>query len=257
MPTPTTQESIERAEIVPEFFAYLRHLVASRQRLVIINLQDRTTWKGHSRSLLLEELQKHAEYAETLLVVTLAKETEFYYQDGPYVEINKSSDFLDQFQMHLEDEQSGYYFPPALREVLFPEWTRALLEKIHLLFFEEKNTLTVKARRAFIDITHLFIALKAADFFDPQYLTFLSKDGLDLGACEVVELLVLLQGSKKEGWHSKELAKLSALLFGQTLLIRERNIQKKCFERFLQAIKWLEIEREGDVLKLFSDLLEI
>src|SRR5690606_11715969 len=79
LPCPTKQTIITKAEITEEFRNYLR-ILPSRERHLLINLQDRTRWEEQARCRAIETLQKDVEFSHKLVVVTLPKQTDFYLQ---------------------------------------------------------------------------------------------------------------------------------------------------------------------------------
>ena len=79
-------------------------------------------------------------FSEVLNVVTLAKDTDFYKQIGTYHNLSDAKEFIDQFLEHLQDESTGYYFPSAIREKIFPKFSLDLLETLHQEVFHNKKT---------------------------------------------------------------------------------------------------------------------
>ena len=181
MPCPIVQEIIDKAYIIEEFKTFFRGL-DMQQHLLLINYQDRTSWKEHARCVAIEEISRQAEFAEFLTVVTLAKDTDFYNQMGFYADINGADTFIDHFIQHLGDEITGYYFPPKIKKALFPTFIHSLFTSIHDVFFENKSSLTVQERLDFIQISYHFIELKLLELTHSTYLTLGSKDGLDVAA---------------------------------------------------------------------------
>lgn len=253
MPCPILQEMINKAYVTEEFKTFLRAM-NPKEHLLFINYQDRTSWKEHARALAIEELSRQAEFAELFTVVTLAKDTDFYNQEGFYKEIDEAQTFIDHFIQHLSDEITGYYFPSKLKKELFPLFMPKLLELIHKTFFEGKEQLTVKERHNFIQATYHFIELKLIELVDPTYLTLGSKDGLDITATANIGLIALLGLPQKKRWEERESDKLNALLFGATLMIRERVIHPERFERLVSLISLLETK--GNYLKEFKTLFQ-
>lgn len=242
IPSPTRQEQTKRAEITKEFKIFLYHVGNKKEgeRVLIFNFQDRTSWKEHARALALEELSRKAEFAEILTVVTLAKETDFYNQAGYYHNLEGADDFKRQFLEHLQDENTGYYYPVGLKSELFSEFLPALLETLHEYFFQGEEALTLANRLDFIEMTYLLMELKILELTQPQYISHLSKDGLDLsgsGSAALVIVLLYLQGKK---WDGEDAEGLLYLLYGPTLMQRERPLHRERFERLLSLSRCLE-----------------
>ena len=81
LPSPTPQEYIHEAHISEEYRTFLR---ATDQKHLLINLQDRNSWKEGARAEALEHLQKERDFANQLTVVTLGVHGDFYLQKGAY-----------------------------------------------------------------------------------------------------------------------------------------------------------------------------
>ncbi len=249
MPSPIHQHSILRAEIVEEFKTYLR---ASKESHLLINFQDRTSWKEHARSLAIEELSRNAEFADQLTVVTLAKDTDYYDQIGIYENIGDAKEFIEQFAHHLGEEQTGYYFPAKIRDKLLPGWVAKLIHQIHTTFFNKKAELSKPERLDFISIAYIMIELKLIELIEPSFLTHCSKDGLDIGGTSTVSLLAFLHEDKK--WNEAEKNRFFELLFLPTMMLRERAPHPERMERLEALLR--RLEENGHYLQEFEALFK-
>ncbi len=259
LPSPTSQERIDKAKVVEELKIYLQTIGHEKHgRLLLFDFQDRTSWKEYARAKAIEELSQRAEYTAVLFVATLANQTDFYFQRGEYADLEESEQFIEVFAQLLADEGTGYYFSQELREVLFPRFVPALLSKIHASFFEGKKRLTLKDRECFIDMAYLLIELKAIEACDPLTIGFVSKDGLDEASVRGVSFLSLLVSHQQTKLREEELEHLNYLLLGSTLLLRERAPRKNVFARFAQVLKLIEskITPKGLLLEPFADLFD-
>ncbi|NGX55575.1 MAG: hypothetical protein KR126chlam2_01211 [Chlamydiae bacterium] len=256
MACPIKQEAIHRAVIADEFVAFLRAYKSHKEgRLLLINYQDRTSWKEHARCAAIEELAHLAEFADTLTVVTLSKDTDFYHQSGLYHELKNADEFIRQFEEHLGDESGGYYFPSDLKEALFPNFIGKMLTKVHKVFFKGKKSLSHRERLDFIELTYRFIELKLIELVSPDLLTMTSKDGLDIGGSSSVGLLALLGAASKKKWSAEEFDQLRLILFGPTLMIRERVIDPDRFDRLYHLIH--RFEESPEFAKEFGSLCKL
>lgn len=250
LPCPIVQEWINHAVVSEEFKTFLRGFEPD-ERLLIVNFQDRTSWKEHARSVAIEDLARHAEFAPNLTVVTLAKDTDFYNQTGVYRELEEADDFIAQLADHLGDVNTGYYFPAPVSKELFPKFIDTLLPQIHETFFDGRKKLSYLERLDFIQLAYHLVELKLIDLIKPDYLALTSKDALDIGATSTVGFLALLSvGSGKKLEHKK----IQTSLFGSTLMQRERVIHPERFDRLCALIRLLE--QKGDYLKPFSPLFK-
>ena len=111
LPCPTHQEFIHKADLIPEFKGFLRN--NAEQGHLLINFQDRTSWREQARASTIEGLCEVEEFCDRLYVATLAKDTEFYHQLAPYHEEHQAHRFIAHLKEHLSDELSGFYFLKA------------------------------------------------------------------------------------------------------------------------------------------------
>ena len=249
MPAPIRQRFIHRAEVADEFKAYLR---ATTENHLIINYQDRTSWREHARSEALEELGRHAEFADRLTVVTLAKDTEFFDQGGIYEELSNANDFIQQFAHHFEDEKTGYYFPTQLHTELLPTWTQKMLECVHKTFFQNKAELSKQERIDFISIAYLLLELKLMERLQPSVVTHCTKDGLDGSSASTAALLAFLKEQSK--WSEAEVERFFSILFVPTMLQRERAPHPERMERLESLLH--RLEESGHYLEALKKLFE-
>lgn len=250
MPSPTIQEFIDQAIVNDLFKDYLHAATLHKNSfyLLMFNLQDKTSWKEHARCKVLEEMARSAEFHDVFTVVTLAKDTEFYTQTGVYHDLSNASDFIDQFNEHLGDETTGYFFPPHLKKELFQGFISTLLQTVHEAFFSSKKELKLNERLDFIELVYHFIELKIVELENPTYFTLTSKDGLDITGTSAVGLLALISALQDKKWKEEEFSLINLILFGQTLLNRERAVHKERIDRLIDMVKVLENHR-GQISK--------
>lgn len=247
LPSPTTQEFINKAMVTDEFKAYLRTYAHQNptDKLLYINLQDRTSWRDHARCIAIEGLEHIKEFENCVHVVTLPKDTDFYHQLPPYQSENHAIIFINQFKEQLEDDNTGYYFPNRIRKALFPHFIDHLLKEIHKVFFSGKNVLTRDQRMDFIEIAHQFIELKLIEIVKPTAFSLSCKDGLDCGSAAnaLLYAFVRLIGGDKITEADRE--EINLLLYGPSLVVRERIINSDRFNRALSAIRCIEGIRQN------------
>ena len=120
LPSPTKQHFIDQAKVLEEFKGFLHACIDDpiEKKHLIFNFQDRTSWQEYARSHVLEELQKNAEYAKNINVVTLTKNSDFYYQYSPYHLLNDANDFIIQFNQHIHSGIGGFFFPKNIAEII-------------------------------------------------------------------------------------------------------------------------------------------
>ncbi len=260
IPSPTTQTIINKVQIIDEFRGFLRAISSTKpeQRHLIINLQDRTSWKEFARCKALEELQKNAEFGGNLYVITLPKMTDFYYQNNEYLDLNEAKKFLAVISEQLATpEACGFFFPPSMSGAELTRFVQKCVPLIHKYFFEGKNTLSRRNREDFIEIFYQFLILKAIDHLEPATMSFTCKDALDTGAAAhsaFYAFAQLFNGSldgREEGDFLRWLA------YGPALFVRERAIDAERMNRMLTALETFDAQmgtRTEEIVKAFSDL---
>ncbi|MGA8165555.1 MAG: hypothetical protein WB791_11160 [Waddliaceae bacterium] len=242
LPTPTYQEFIDRAEVIEEFKAFLRDYAKSQfiRRHLIINFQDRTSWREHFRATALEQLQEQRDIGRSLVVVTLAKDTEFYHQSPPYRNENNVNLFIENFKEHLADENCGYYFPKEIRDKLFPLFIDGVIDATHRIFFSGKNVLPKNCRLDFIEIFYLFLELKIIELTQPDTFSLLCKDSIDIGGVATTQLYAFLKILTNEKMSESEYEHLNLILYTAPLLVRERIVLPDRFHSMVNALKRIE-----------------
>ena len=258
LPSPTRQTMIHKAEVVEEFESFLRFL-AKGKRCLVIQLQDRTSWYEHARADVLEKLQRKAEFAETLTVVTLAKNTDFYFQTDAYYELSSAELFLENFFQQIESGEScGFYFPPLLQTKEVKEFCKELLRKIHQQFFQAKETLTRKNRLDFIELFYLFFTMKLIELIRPDVLSFSCKDGIDTTAAASAAFYAFLRElTTLSPWTKEEREYLLWMIYSSALIVRERLIDPQRLSRFVSALSTFQVEFEANREKILDSFKEL
>ena len=112
------------------------------------------------------------------------------------------------------------------------------------MFFEGKKELSLRARLDFIEIAYHFIELKLLELVPSTFTTLTSKDGLDGGGTSICGLMAFLAIGQGRKWSAEEFEAISRMVFGPTLLHRERVVHKEFIERLHGMIQLLE-EKKG------------
>ena len=249
LPSPTSQQVVKKAEVIDEFSGFLRSLGSEKrnQRHLLINLQDRTSWQEHSRCIAVEEFQKNSEFANTLMVVTLPKNADFYMQAGTYLSLDDASEFLRQFEEQIASaEECGFYFPPEIDQKQIMQFSKQAMKTIHAVFFGKKEVLTHKNRLDFIEIFYLMFILKLIETFKPDTLSFTCKDAVDTGASASAEMFAYLRMMNDPShWSKEEKDFLLWMLYSPALAVRERAIDVQRLNRMTSALAVVNAELEA------------
>lgn len=246
LPCPIHQDAINKASVNEEFKAFILDLKSrhSEGKHLIINLQDRTSWKEEARCKVLEELQFKEDFENDLVVVTIPKDTEFYYQTPPYLEEKHSEVFIKNLKNHVLSDSSGFFFPKAIKQQLASGFIESLAQAVLRIFFHNKNVLLQENRMDFIEIFYVFLQLKLIEIVKPSSFSFTCKDCLDIGSSTSALLFSILKLLNEDRLNDHEIDYINVLLYASSILIRERLISPERFKRYLNALKLFEVVRD-------------
>jgi len=249
LPSPTSQTTIDQANLVNEFYGFLRSIGSQKrsQRHLLFNLQDRTSWYERARCVAVEEVHKNAEFTDTLIVVTLPKNADFYMQSGSYLDQNDAKEFKRELKEQIvSGEQCGFYFPKEIDEKTVLKFTDNALETIHKVFFGNKDVLIHKNRLDFIEIFYLMFTLKLIEIFKPDIISFTCKDAIDTGAAASAELFAFLRMMNDAShWSKEEKDFLLWMLYSSALGVRERAIDVQRLNRMTSALSLVNAELDA------------
>lgn len=254
---PTRQTNIDKAIILDEFKGFLRHLESCRknERLLIFNYQDRTSWQSYTRSDLVERYQKDAEISDILCVVTIPKNTEFYFQSEAYLTLNSAQDFIQVLQMQLKEAASSGFFFEGISDIsALLEFSEKCAKLILKHFFANKKLLSRKNRLDFIEIFYQFLQMKIVDIIDPSIIGFMSKDSIDVtstAACGFYAFFKILL--EKNPFKEESDDDFLEMLFLPALMIRERGIDIQLLSRLMSFLSITASDIEVRRNKLIND----
>jgi hypothetical protein len=258
-PAPIYQEFIHKAKIVEEFRGFLRSYRndTDKRKHLLINLQDRTSWREHARCRAIENLEFDPQIGESLCVVTLATDTDFYNQLAPYHQFNHADIFIEQFKEHLKGEGSGFYFSSFFNKAELFNFIDQSMGIIQRIFFSGKNVLLRERRLDFIEIFYLLLQLKLIEWVNPDSFSLTCKDCIDTGASYSVMLGAFLMLLNDPDWTESDINYLNFMLYAPALLIRERTLLPERFNRMISALRTIENARqeagEGNFSKIVKE----
>lgn len=254
-PAPIHQEFINKASIIDEFKDLFRD--SKMDYHLLFNIQDRTSWKEEARCKALEEMGCSQQFCRKLSVVTLAVDTDFYFQEGGYEHLSHAENFIEKFKELLHDKSSGFFFPDFIyQELIKEDFFNHALHAIHLQFFSGKNVLMQESRISFIEIFYLFLMIRILNIANPKSFSLTCKDGIDIGPAYSGGLFVLQKILKGQSFTEHDWDELNHILYTPALLFRERVMLPDRFKRMLNAIKAVELAKSeikaADLLALLG-----
>ncbi len=232
LPCPIMQSHINRAVMAPEFLGFLRH--DPYHTHLAIDLQDMKNGFESARSSALFDLSENPEFKGQLNLARLSMGSEFYAQEGKAISLNKAKAFIDAFCMIFKKGECQV--PLTLESKLGEEQLKDLFSLIHVDFFGLKETFSLDERKAFIDISYSLISLKALSISSAGSFSFTCKDGIDKSG--LMEGLFMFIQHKLNGKGEEDLYELlHRLVFEVPMIVRERALLKKYFDRMTYAMK--------------------
>lgn len=240
LPSPTSQKTIQRAALIEEFAACLRSHRPTDGDWLLLNFQDRTSWKEHARAAVIEKLPHSGDFSPFLAVLTLPRDTEFYLQLPPYEEDHQAISFFAHLKGQLLDTHAGFHLSEQLEGGFQAAWIDNLIDIVHSSFFAQKNVLTREARRDFIEICYLLIAWKAIEITGAKKLFLSCKDGIDTAPVFATELYLFLKIVHGIPFLPQEESQLYTWLFGPAILLRGRAVGAMDFQRLIGVLRVIE-----------------
>jgi hypothetical protein len=234
------------AAVIPEFRAFLQGLRSMGKVHVYFNLQhrrNRLVWANEApRCQAIEQLQQ--EFPTTFYVITLAKNSPFYYQKGRFEEADCVQTFKEQFTKELLNRHGHYHFPESVAEAThfsFKEDIRQLLEETHWTYFQDVPFLDRDARCDFIEIFYTLLQEYLLVRLNADTYNATCRDGIDR-AGGANALFYFYQMHKAGTLSSQEtLTKLKTVLFAPALFVKKRAIMPSRLKRFISsALRLLE-----------------
>jgi len=266
MASPTRQTLIHKAVVDDEFKAFLQSVGrdGTPTHHLLINLQDRTSWRENSRCQVVEQLQKSSAFSEHLTEVTLASDTSFYHQSDEYETQEDADEFIQEFKKQLRGTSHGFYFPEKVKQIIFPQFVNQAISGIHEFFFGGAKQISQKDRKSFISLFYLFLTLKLTEIVSPTSFSYSCKDAIDVGGAASVLLFVFMKLMQESELSLFETEFIEAMIYGPSVLIRERALLPDVLNRTLRALQTIEglKERLGHdaytkgIKKTFSSLFE-
>jgi hypothetical protein len=256
---PIHQKQVDKASIIGEFSGALRYAKEIKKKFLLINLEDRTSWKEYARCHELEEFQKRAEVANCLDVVTLPKETDFYNQANEYLKLTSAVDFKKLlFEQVKSGEGCGFSIPKQYAKEATFQFMNEAIEWIHKRFFEGKEDLSRKNRLDFIEIFYNVFIIKILHLSGADYLLFASKDSVDTSALAAASFFAFIKLTTiGSDWKEEETELFMNTIFLRAFLVRERTVDVRVVSRAVSMLSVLSSELETNRTKMTKEMTSI
>lgn len=259
IPSPTKQFYIQKVEIIEEFKNFLRAMLDKDKsyKHLLINLQNRTSLKGYSRSVALEQFQTSYEFTGSLIVVTLPRGTDFYRQKGEYDAFERIEDFMEAFKEQIQSGlDCGFFFPPRVQPALSESFLDRMLDKVHKVFFGGKKAIGFDGRKCFIELVYLLLQIKMIETVHPSSFSLTCKDAIDDGGSSNVLFYCFIELLNKKNLDEKSRQLIDRIVFDIPMMARERTINHVDFDRFSNCIKLIKQAVDNKKLTQLRELFD-
>jgi hypothetical protein len=242
MPAPIHQEYIHKADIVREFEAFLRSLSmgSKKEKILMVNMQDRTSWQDFSRCVKIEELIKREEFYGVISMAGLAKNSDFYHQTDVYQELDDAQGFMQSFKEQIfTGGQCGFFFSDDILgplQMMLPK----MLAMTHKVFFSSRAILTREDRQDFIEIVYHMIVAFALEVTKAQCVTFVDKDSVDTSSCAFASWYGLCKLCGDGSMNDEDKGMFYYLLYSSALILRERITDSDRVNRCLALLSRMQ-----------------
>lgn len=253
IPSPSLQTTLEEAYIIDEFKGLLRFFIDKNWKIVVCNLQKRLSQKEMARAKAIEELQREGEFISTLSVFTLSTNLGFVLHTASRGV--KETICAEMRQVLQNPEKYGLYFPQGLWQKLESGFLKKLSPTIMELFFSKKKNCNEQDCLDFVEILYLFLVLKILDVENPNFFSYICKDGVDYSTCLHFTLylaITILQGPFTATKEKEEYLKWQ--LFTPALMVRERAIQSQCFATSCSSLQLIAKAVEKNRAEIIKEL---
>lgn len=158
----------------PIFLGYLRHLKQTGQRHLFVNLRSRLD--------ILEALANSDEFNEVLSVITLDKNSDFYWQENGFEELSDAGEFKKQYALQILDKNNDvFYFPESWFDEGWALTVQDIIDGVHEDYFESKLILDIQERQAFMELTLTKLIEAAKEMVNPNFVNLTCRFTNDRG----------------------------------------------------------------------------
>lgn len=233
-----------RSEVVPEFKHYLKDLKAKGECHLAVNLMKRKGHEERVRTKATENLENDPECKDGVVVVTLDKDSSFYWQKGHFGQKSVATGaFKEQFMGRLfaKGGSKHYYWSKRLIEAQWKARCGEIIDHVQNTYFNGKTELTREERLDFIEITYVEIIKDLVQQFKPKTCNTSCKSCIDRGASTLSLLyndFIMQKAKANEADFSmaESVKKMLSLTFAPALLAMNRPILSCRVPRLASAV---------------------
>lgn len=225
-----------RAQVTDEFIGFLDDLRRNKKTHLYVNLMNPKRPAELTRTECIEEMQK--KYSDTINVMTLSKDSDFYRQSGEFSEDSVSfSDFKEQFLTEMFNGSGSFRWPAALTGNAWVSKCSAALDKVHKDHFKSCSEMDQSTRKDFIEIAYIEIIEAAMEHLKPDSCNVSCLLTVDRGAATLSELYIKSCKKDNAELNAEQKKNVAAMMLIPAILSENRTMEVDRMNRFFTATK--------------------
>lgn len=216
-----------KLDISKEFTNHIAYLQQTGRHHLYINVMSGLS--GDKESKQCRDL--NAFQSEGLTVVTLDKDSDFYWQEGIWMEEGDAETFLVQFQERLLSQSDTNFWPDELQTIEWHDKVENIIRRTYEENFSSSSELSQIMRQDLIELVYVELIWELIDVIKPDFANISCKNTIDRGP----SLIALLYLKNQHTFTGQQLHKMLSLVLAQPILMRNRVAHSPRIERMARA----------------------
>ncbi|AHK63401.1 hypothetical protein [Chlamydia avium] len=253
-PSPITQGSILYATCNEEFLSFLAAKESLQETTLVLNIQNRMSRKDRARSRVIEE---SVERISRAYIFSFPEPEELLKSlEDTHGEQETFVDFFSTLkeEFNSSDSLSLFSISKTVQENI-RQFLDDSLDVLRDTLFSKKKILFRKDKLLLLHVVSYLIVFKLIEFFSPNNLIVMSKDGLDYASVFIAGFSFF---SNENFWDEHKLKLLLVKILTPTLVARDRLVFVHHIELLSKFVNCLRKNRQnlGRIKKFFDYDLE-
>lgn len=228
---------ISQAKVIEDFMVYHQVLQEKGESHLYINVMNRARTNERHRSAAIESLDRLENSA--IPVVSLDKESKFYFQCGPFgARSVETAVFKQQFTARLFHQPKWFYWTQRVDRKNFEAYSKVAMDEIHAKYYGNRRHLLNAERRDFIELHYCYLIRYLLDKIQPERVNMTCLHCIDRGASQQALYKIFTHAQNNEHQESltdTSVEHLKKLIFLPAILTMNRLIQRPRFDRMASA----------------------
>lgn len=227
---------LTKSSVCEQFNLFLDAYAREGKKHLYVNLMKRNM--SHENETLRSEMIENLEtdYPGALNVVSLDRNSSFYFQQGFYLNLSGAENFKNDFKNHLKNDEF-YYWSKNLNVKVLHKEIGELIEHIHKNYFQSSEILSYEKRQAFIELAYCMIIDTLISKMEPDSCNFSCKSCIDRGGLTNATMYLYYLIKKQGTIRPDQFNYLQYLTFLPALLVGNRQMQFCYFQRLMNFVK--------------------